>query len=267
MAQYGFDFPPFGELADPGTMAELATLAEEAGWDGVFVWDHIMYREPVTDVGDPWIGLAAMAAVTDTVSLGVMVTPLPRRRPQIVARQSVGIDQLSNGRFVLGVGLGLDRSGRELSAFGEELDDRARAAMLDESLQIIAGLWAGERFRHEGEHYLIDDVTFLPRPTSQPRPPIWVAGRWPYKRPMRRAAAWDGLFLIDVDGPGALAEAGDFVRRERGSLEGFDIVTHVPREDDAQPWADAGATWIMTKTPYAAGVDELYEVARAGPWN
>jgi len=247
-------------------MAELAVVAEEAGWDGVFVWDHIIYREPVTDAGDPWIGLAAMASVTERATLGVMVTPLPRRRPQVVARQAVGIDQLSNGRFVLGVGLGLDRSGRELSAFGEQPVDRIRAAMLDESLEIIDGLWSGAPVNVRGEHYVVDDVTFLPRPTSQPRPPIWVAGRWPYQRPMHRGAKWDGLFIIECDEPASLVQAADLVLRERGSLQGFDMVTHLPRESDAKPWVDAGATWIMTKTPYTASEDDLFEVAQAGPW-
>ncbi|NND03605.1 MAG: LLM class flavin-dependent oxidoreductase [Acidimicrobiia bacterium] len=266
MTNFGFDFAPFGALADPVVMAELAVVAEGSGWDGVFVWDHIMYREPVTDVGDPWIGLAVIAAATESVALGVMVTPLPRRRPQIVARQSVGIDQVSGGRFVLGVGLGLDRSGRELSAFNEELDDKTRAVMLDESLNVINRLWSGEAVSHDGDHYVIDDVAFLPRPISTPRPPIWVAGRWPFRRPMRRAAAWDGLFLIDCAEPAELAEAADFVLAERGSLDGFDIVTHLPRSDDAGPWREAGATWIMTKTRYTASADELFDLASQGPW-
>ena len=153
-------------------MAEAAAVAEGAGWDGVFVWDHIMYREPVTAAGDPWIGLAAMAAATTRVMLGPMVTPLARRRPQMVARQGAALDQLSSGRFILGAGLGLDRSGRELSAFGEELDDRKRAEMLDESLGIISGLWSGEPYTHEGPHYTVADVTFRPRPQQRPRPAI-----------------------------------------------------------------------------------------------
>lgn len=247
-------------------MAELASVAEAAGWDGVFVWDHIMYRHPVTEAGDPWIGLAAMAGATESVALGVMVTPLPRRRPQIVARQSVGLDQLSGGRFVLGVGLGLDRSGREFSAFGEELDARARAAMLDEALIVIDGLWSGEPVRHTGDNYLVDDVTFLPRPVAQPRIPVWVAGRWPYRRPLRRAAQWDGLFLIDLEEPADLATARRDVIEWRGEDAGFDFVTHLARDEIADPWIEAGATWIMTKTPYAASADEIFATARSGPW-
>ena len=127
----GLTLPIFDGLADPRLLADLAATAEQAGWDGVFVWDHVVYRSPVRAATDPWIATAAMAARTERVALGPMVTPLARRRPQVVARQAVALDHLSGGRLVLGVGLGLDRSGGELSRFGEELDDRRRAAMLD----------------------------------------------------------------------------------------------------------------------------------------
>lgn len=264
--KYGFDFPPFGDMADPIAAAELAVLAESSGWDGVFLWDHILYREPVTEVGDPWIGLAAIAAATSAVTIGSMVTPLARRRPQIIARQTVALDRLSHGRFVLGVGLGLDRSGRELSAFGEELDDKTRAAMLDESLDVIDGLWSGEMVAHSSDHYVVDEVQFLPRPVQRPRLPIWVAGRWPYRLPIRRAARWDGLFLIDVETPRQLAEAVELVVVDRDSLDGFDIVTHLPHTADPTPWSAAGATWIMTKTDYQSTSDELHRIAEAGPF-
>jgi alkanesulfonate monooxygenase SsuD/methylene tetrahydromethanopterin reductase-like flavin-dependent oxidoreductase (luciferase family) len=246
-------------------MAELAATAEGAGWDGVFVWDHIMYREPVTHVGDPWIGLAAMAAATERVVLGPMVTPLARRRPAMVARQGAALDQLSNGRFILGAGLGLDRSGRELSAFGEELDDRARAAMLDEGLDIIAGLWTGEPYTHTGTDYTVDDVTFRPRPVQRPRPAIWLAGRWPNKRPIGRAARWDGLFMIDQSDPDHLAEAADLIRQQRGTLDGFDLVINQKPGSDPAPWSAAGATWWLTQTPYDSAVAPVFEAAAAGP--
>jgi alkanesulfonate monooxygenase SsuD/methylene tetrahydromethanopterin reductase-like flavin-dependent oxidoreductase (luciferase family) len=246
-------------------MAELAAVAEGAGWDGVFVWDHILYREPVTQAGDPWIGLAAMAAATDRVVLGPMVTPLARRRPQMVARQGAALDQLSNGRFILGAGLGLDRSGRELSAFGEVLDDRARALMLDEALEIIGGLWSGDPYTHEGTHYKVDAVTFRPRPLQRPRPAIWLAGRWPYKRPIVRAARWDGLFMIDQTDPDQLEEAAALVAAQRGSLAGFDLVISRPPTSDPAPWAAAGATWWLTQTAYDSAAAAVFEVAAAGP--
>jgi alkanesulfonate monooxygenase SsuD/methylene tetrahydromethanopterin reductase-like flavin-dependent oxidoreductase (luciferase family) len=135
----GLWLPLFEDLADPVVVAGLAAEAEEAGWQGVFVWDHLGWRAPVRQVADPWITLAAIAAATDRVRLGPMVTPLARRRPAKVARETATLDRLSGGRLVLGVGLGTDQSGGELSKTGEALDDRTRAAMLDESLDILAG--------------------------------------------------------------------------------------------------------------------------------
>src|SRR5512145_701631 len=153
----GIFLPIFDDLADPATLARLAARAEDRGWDGVFLWDHVLYRAPVAAVTDPWIALAAMAGATGRIELGPMVTPLARRRPWVVARQAVALDHLAGGRFVLGLGLGLDSSGGELSRFGEETDDRRRAAMLDEGLDVLAGLLSGERVDHRGEHYTVDD--------------------------------------------------------------------------------------------------------------
>jgi alkanesulfonate monooxygenase SsuD/methylene tetrahydromethanopterin reductase-like flavin-dependent oxidoreductase (luciferase family) len=263
--RFGLDFPPFGDLADPRLVAEIAADAEAAGWDAVFVWDHIMYREPVTDAGDPWIAMAAILTATEKVLTGPMVTPLARRRPHVVARQAASLDLLGGGRLVLGVGLGLDGSGRELSAFGEELDDRARAGMLDESLEVIDALWSGAQVRHSGTHYLVDDVRFLPRPQQRPRLPIWIAGRWPYKRPLRRAARWDGLFLIDERGPEDLAAAGEVVAAERGNLDGFAIVVNRPYGEAAGPWQEAGATWLLTESAYTIDADAVRAMARSGP--
>lgn len=136
-ARHGIFLPIFDELADPRLLGELGAAAEARGWDGMFLWDHVTYRAPVRAVTDPWIALACVAMQTSTIALGPMVTPLARRRPQVLARQVAALDRLSGGRFVLGVGLGLDASGRELSSFGEELDDRRRAEMLDEALALV----------------------------------------------------------------------------------------------------------------------------------
>ena len=263
--RYGLDFPPFGDLADPRLVAEVAADAEAAGWDGVFVWDHIMYREPVTDAGDPWIAMAAILMATESVMTGPMVTPLPRRRPHVLARQSAALDILGGGRFILGVGLGLDRSGRELSAFREEPNDRTRAAMLDEGLGLVDALWSGGVVNHHGDHYVADRVQFLPRPVQRPRPRVWVAGRWPYKRPMRRAAGWDGYFMIDQDGPDDLAAAAASIASERGGLDGFDMVVNRPYGEVPADWASAGATWLLTESPYTIGADEVRAMARSGP--
>lgn len=181
--KYGLTLPIFDEMAHPAVLAELATEAEDAGWDGIFVWDHVYYREPATRATDPWIALAAMAAATHTLTLGPMVTPLARRRPQVVARQIVALDHLSEGRMVIGVGLGLDSSGGEFVRFGEETDVAARAARYDEALGLLRALLAGEQVDHDGPHYRVADSRFLPGP-CRGRLPVWTAARWPNRRPL-----------------------------------------------------------------------------------
>lgn len=264
--RYGLFLPPFGELAEPSALVAVAGAAERAGWDGVFLWDHVMYRAPADAAADPWIALAAIAAATERVRIGAMVTPLARRRPQIVARQAVTLDRLSGGRLVLGAGLGLDRSGRELSAFGEELDDRRRAAMLDEALDLVTALCSGERVVHRGEHYTADDVRFLPASVQSPRIPVWIAGRYPNRPPMRRAARWDGMFVIDMDDPAQMADLVDRIADLRGGVEGFDLVVMRPPGDDPAPWAAAGATWWLTDLdPFTVTAAAAMSLAEAGP--
>jgi alkanesulfonate monooxygenase SsuD/methylene tetrahydromethanopterin reductase-like flavin-dependent oxidoreductase (luciferase family) len=168
--------PLFDELADPARVAGLAAEAEEAGWDGIFVWDHIRFHEPVVAVADTQVTLAAIAAATERIRLGPMVTPLARRRPVKVARETATLDRLSGGRLTLGVGLGSDQFGAEWSTTGEELDDRTRARMLDESLEILQAAWSGELVEHRGDHYTVDSMRFEPRPVQRPGVPVWVAG-------------------------------------------------------------------------------------------
>jgi alkanesulfonate monooxygenase SsuD/methylene tetrahydromethanopterin reductase-like flavin-dependent oxidoreductase (luciferase family) len=176
----GLFVPIFDALADPALVARLSAEAEEAGWDGIFLWDHVRWREPVLEVADAWITLAAIATATQTIRLGPMVTPLARRRPVKVARETATLDRLSGGRLTLGVGLGSDRSGNELSITGEELDDRRRAGMLDEALEILTAAWSGEPVYHRGEHYTVDGMRFLPPAGSAARGP-GVGGRVPGK--------------------------------------------------------------------------------------
>jgi alkanesulfonate monooxygenase SsuD/methylene tetrahydromethanopterin reductase-like flavin-dependent oxidoreductase (luciferase family) len=239
----GLFLPIFDELADPTTLARLAVRAEDRGWDGVFLWDHVVYRPPVESATDPWIALAAMAAATERIQLGPMVTPLARRRPWIVARQAVALDHLSGGRMVLGLGLGLDSSGGELSRFGEETDDRRRAAMLDEGLTILTALLSGEPVDHRGEHYHLDDVRLLPRPLRPGGLPIWLAARWPNRRPVERALRHDGVFLIDTDDPASLA---GIIERAAGLGRSFDVVVDGPPGAPVEDWEAAGATWFMS---------------------
>ena len=261
----GLTLPIFDAMADPGVLADLAVRAEEAGWDGVFLWDHVYYRVPATAVTDPWIALAAMAVCTQRITIGPMVTPLARRRPHVVARQLVALDHLSGGRVVLGAGLGLDSSGGEFSRFGEETDDRRRGDMLDEALELLTGLLSGAPVDHHGRYFTASDVRFRPRPVNDAIP-IWVAARWPNRRPLRRAARYDGLFVIDIEPP-ALRTALQFVEPLRPSgSDSYEVVVHADAESDPRPWRDAGATWWLaafdsfTVTPSA-----VHRVIDRGP--
>jgi alkanesulfonate monooxygenase SsuD/methylene tetrahydromethanopterin reductase-like flavin-dependent oxidoreductase (luciferase family) len=258
--------PLFDALADPLAVARLAAEAEEAGWDGVFVWDHVSWREPVEAVADPWITLAAIASATERIRLGPMVTPLARRRPVTMARTTATLDVLSNGRLTLGVGLGSDRFGREYSATAEELDERVRARMLDESLAILTAAWSGEPVHHHGDHYTVDGIRFLPRPVQRPGVPVWAAG-FPGKRaPLRRAARYDGFFPVNLQHPDEVAEIAAEIAQLRERDTPFDIVVSLPPGTDMTPYALAGATWSLVEfDPDALSLDEVRGVLRNGP--
>jgi alkanesulfonate monooxygenase SsuD/methylene tetrahydromethanopterin reductase-like flavin-dependent oxidoreductase (luciferase family) len=267
----GIYIPPFDELADPALVARLAAEAEEAGWDGFFVWDHVRWREPVVDVADPQITLAAIAASTERVRLGPMITPLARRRPVKVARETATLDRLSGGRLTLGVGLGSDEFGSEYSITGEEVDDRRRAEMLDESLEILQAAWTGAPVHHRGEHYKVDAMRFLPRPVQRPGVPIWAAGFYGNARPLRRAVRYQGFFPVGLEHPDQLAEvvAGlDRLRREEGrdAAESFDVVVELDPGTDPAPYVAAGATWGLVAFPWdSVSVDRVRGVIREGP--
>jgi alkanesulfonate monooxygenase SsuD/methylene tetrahydromethanopterin reductase-like flavin-dependent oxidoreductase (luciferase family) len=267
----GLFLPLFDQLADPAIVARLSAEAEEAGWHGVFVWDHVRWREPVVDVADAWITLAAIATSTERIRLGPMVTPLARRRPVKVARETATLDRLCGGRLTLGVGLGSDRFGSEYSITGEELDDRRRARMLDESLEILAAAWSGEPVHHRGEHYTVDGMRFLPRPVQRPGVPVWVAGYYGNAKPLRRAARHQGFFPVNLEHPNQLAEiVADLteLRREIGRefTEPFDVVAAFPPRTDPAPYAAAGGTWWMVEFPWeAVSVDQVRGVIRDGP--
>lgn len=202
--KYGIDLPNMGGVGDPRLLAEIAHEAEESGWDGVFIFDSLLSPEWDKQFPDdpekraqvdPWITLAAMAMRTEHVRLGAMITPLSRRRPWKVARETVTLDHLSGGRLVLPVGLGTVEDGGYMNV-GEELDRKKRAEMLDESLAIIDGLWSGARFAFEGKHYRVREMRFEPKPIQQPRIPVWVVGAWPRPKSMRRAVRWDGVLPV-----------------------------------------------------------------------
>jgi alkanesulfonate monooxygenase SsuD/methylene tetrahydromethanopterin reductase-like flavin-dependent oxidoreductase (luciferase family) len=250
--KFGMNVPPFGDFANPKALAELAKQAEDAGWDGFFIWDHVMFDPTFHPITDPWVALTAVALQTARIRLGTMITPLARRRPWKVARETVALDLVSNGRFILGVGLG-DPVQWDYGFFGEQTDAKVRAGRLDEALAILAGLWSGEPFGYQGKHYQMQEVHFLPRPLQQPRIPVWVGGWWPNKRPMLRAARWDGAVPIKSEGVSAQEwhTIIEFVRAHRQSDAHFDFVHNGATPGDnpkearqiVEPYVEAGVDW------------------------
>lgn len=266
----GIFVAPFGELADVHALARIAADAEAAGWDGFFVWDHVMTHGQLA-VADPWIALTAVALATERVTLGALVTPLARRRPWDLARQIAVLDRLSDGRMVLGAGLGGDGRG-EFSSFGEELDPRARAALLDEALELVLALWSGAPVDHDGAAFHLSGAQVLPTPVQRPRPPVWLACRYPAQKPLRRAARYDGVFPISHDGPLGRAEIDEMlqvVREHRAAGAGaFDmVITNHERLDAARAseLAVAGATWWLQGFSDHPSLRDVHAAALAGP--
>jgi alkanesulfonate monooxygenase SsuD/methylene tetrahydromethanopterin reductase-like flavin-dependent oxidoreductase (luciferase family) len=275
MMRFGVDVPIKGEYFDPRVLADLAYAAEESGWDGFFVWDHISLNlsEPICD---PWVALAAIALRTQRIRIGPMVTPIPRRRPWKLARETVTIDHLSDGRLTLGVGIG-SPADVEFESFGEEGDVKVRAAMLDEGLEVLTGLWTGEPLTYRGEHYQLTDKVFLPRPVQTPRIPVWVGANWPNKAPLRRAARWDGVFPIFRDNgnsmtPEVMRAVIAYVTEQRSGDSPFDIVVSglPPGEDRgeetemANAYAELGVTWWVAPG-WADSVEECRRRISRGP--
>ena len=256
----GLFVAPFDALADPRVVGDLAAAAEAAGWDGFFVWDHLLYGERVVQIADPWICCAAVAMRTERLLFGPMVTPLARRRPQVLARQAASLAVLSGGRFVLGLGLGDDWVD-EFSAFGDEPDPRVRGQMLDEGLDVLTSLLSGEAVQHEGDHFAARAVRFRPAPDV----PIWLAGRFGNRAPLRRAARHDGFFVIGLQVPDDLDAVADAVVGH-DPAPGFDVVVDLQPDQDVTPWLDRGASWVLTRIgPYDLDLDDVRRIVTAGP--
>lgn len=266
---------------DPGLLVEAAVEAERAGWDGVFLADHLVFPPPTSiggrDVGgeprpiaDPWITLAAIASRTRSLRLGTWVCPVPRRQPWQLARDLATLDQLSDGRVILGAGLGR-RTDHE--RFGVEWDLPDLGRRFDEALEVMDRLWAGEPVSHRGQHYTIDDVTLLPRPRQRPRIPVVIGGLWPNRAFIRRGARWDGI-VPHFPGDGVLPSDG--VPPERHVTEmlaayheaaddpGDVMILDRPpgaSRDYAARCADLGVTWLLTAK---WGDDWSLDLARIG---
>ena len=274
---FGLSVPNFGA---PQDLIDMAVAAEDAGWDGFFLWDHVVYRRRADkEMVDPWVVLGAIAAATSRIKLGTLITPVSRRRPWKLARETGTLDVLSDGRFIFGVGLG-NPPDADFEHLGEESDNKRRAAMLDEGLDVIAGLWTGAPLNHEGENYKIVDTLMLPPPVQSPRIPVWVAGVWPNKAPFRRAARWDGVVPIKKDNegfkrmtPDDVVEMKVFMAPLRADGAPYDIVISgwtgadiAGAADKIEPFAEAGATWWLESPSGAPGwQDEVNPRIQAGP--
>lgn len=254
--RYGLWVPNYGVLADLSLLAELAARSEAAGWDGWFLQGHVVHQRGTEPTVEPWMALAVAAQATSHIRLGPMVTPLPRRRPWNVARQAATLDRLSDGRAVLGVGIGSERT-PEYREFGEETDLARRAAMLDEGLELLGALWSGSTVHHAGEHYHVGSIRFEPAPVQQPLP-VWVAAIWPHQRPLRRANRWQGVFPLGLPGPDALAEIAATVGHDK------DIVV-LGDDHPAREWAAAGAGWWLHPVAPDQPVNDLQALVDAGP--
>jgi alkanesulfonate monooxygenase SsuD/methylene tetrahydromethanopterin reductase-like flavin-dependent oxidoreductase (luciferase family) len=272
--QYGFVLP----TGDARIAADYAYAAEQAGWDGFFVW------EPIWGI-DAWVSLTAAAMRTERIRLGTLLSPLSRMRPWKLASETVTLDLLSGGRVILAVGLGALDTG--FAEFGEETDRRTRAELLDEGLDILTGLWGGQPFSYAGKHYTIRPTTFElpPPPLQQPRIPIWVVGAWPHPKSLDRALRYDGLLPAVKEPQGAgrdttpddVRAIAGYVAEHRTATTPYDIVAEGETPGDnlaaaaalVQPWIDAGATWWIEARWHeprnAEGLKPVLERIRQGP--
>jgi alkanesulfonate monooxygenase SsuD/methylene tetrahydromethanopterin reductase-like flavin-dependent oxidoreductase (luciferase family) len=270
--------PNVGQFADPRLIMELAVLAERSGWAAIFMWDHLLYRDdwPVTD---PWVTLAGVAARTDRLRLGIMVAALPRQLPWEVAKRALTLHQLSEGRFLLGAGLG--SMPEEYESFGNEAGLRVRAERLDEALEIITRLWRDESVTYEGRHFQVEKAAMRPLLGDGESIPIWTGGRWPNRPPFRRAAHWDGVIAThssfgkgETMPPDELAAAVDFVNSYRApgaspldvAVEGASPTDATVAWDQVSPYLEAGLTWWVEALGWWRGdVDEARRRVVAGP--
>lgn len=273
--KYGFVI----DGGDARTNSELAQDAEAANWDGVFIADAVdigFPNAPPLPWFDPWIVLAAMAMRTEHLRIGTMITPVSRRRPWKLARETVTLDHLSNGRLIFGVGLGAADDDGGFFKVGEAMDIKVRAELLDEGLAIVAGLWSGKPFSFSGRHYTIQEMTMLPVPVQSPRIPVWVPGVWSKEKSMRRTLNWDGIIPQKYKSmsnltPTEIKALKKYVDENRSAKTPFDIVTGGSTSGDrskdvkkVRPVINAGATWWLERV-FTGSVDELRARIKKGP--
>lgn len=235
---------------------QWAQLAEENGWDGLFLGDAIWLE-------DPLVALTAAAMVTERIRLGTMIIAAPLRQPWKIASESVALDLLSNGRLILGLGAGAVWMGWH--AFpGLVTDTKARAEILDETIDILTLLYRRRPFDYEGKHFrlqltALDEMYYPPQPVQQPRIPLWVPAQFPRPKSLQRLLKCDGVFpeKLDAQGqpetitPDDVRQIKAFVDQNRSLATPFDIVITgktgdmdvTQQQDEVKRWAEAGATW------------------------
>ncbi|MFC5264989.1 TIGR03619 family F420-dependent LLM class oxidoreductase [Kribbella qitaiheensis] len=266
--RYGVYLPNQGAFADVGVLVELAQAAEPAGWDGFFIWDELLplhaHNEAVRatlgesdDAADAMVALTAVAAATERIRLGALVTAVARLKPEAFARQAVTLDQLSGGRLILGVGLG--HPDDQFTAFGLDVDLRTRAAMVDEFLDLVNRLWSGEPVEFTGKYYACHGVAMAPTPAQRPRIPIWIGAGGSYRAPRRRAARWDGFapaseqWPVELIPPETYAEIAEDLRAAGAPTSQYDLVL-ISNADATEPtpatipeYERSGVNWLLVQ--------------------
>jgi hypothetical protein len=264
--------PTFGDYDVPALVA-LAREAEAAGWDGFFIWDHLIWAPGQAALADPTVALTAIALATQRLRFGALVTPLARRRPWKYAKETATLDRLSGGRLVAGVGLGIDV---DFHPVGERFDALERARRLDESLEIVSALWSGDPVTHDGDRFQLEQVAMHPTPVQRPSIPVWVAGFWPSRPPFRRAARWSGAIPqrrgnpFDPLSPHELRACAAYVSSHRTSGEPFDVAASWfgPRPPglSLSDYEEAGATWWLDGVnPWSESLGDYTARIRRGP--
>lgn len=269
---YAIEVVPYGIYSNPSNIVTLAQAAEVAGWEGLFVWDHLGYVSGIAS-SDPYVVLAAVAATTSHLKLGVEITPLPRTRPHVLIQTLVSLDLLSGGRVIFGAGLG--HVPEEFSLFGESADLKQRAAKLDEGLEVLDRFMTGNQVSYHGEYYTIDNATLIPLPVQRPRIPIWIGGR---SHPaLRRAARWDG-WVMSGAGPGGMMKRTPEeliikvaeIHRNRSDANPFDVaISGYSTPDQIEiplRYEFAGATWWLESLSEERGsMEAMMTRVMAGP--
>ena len=274
--KFGIYSPNFGKtFGNPKLVTKLAIEAEKSGWDGFFLWDHIVSTEEgFPDTVDPLIALTSVAENTEKIHIGTTVTPLPRRRPWKLARETVTLDIISEGRLILGIGLGCPD---EFSLMNEETNLGKMAKMADEQLEILNGLWSGEEFSYTGKYYNIDNVIFRPKPVQKPRIRMWGAGTWPKKGPFKRAAKLDGVVPLSRNyrNPLTPSDYRDMIEyMDKNGLQypydivkiSFDSTRNSEKEKAILDFKDAGVNWwLELVSDWDGSYEKIRDIIMQGP--